>query len=565
MALSLEAVAEALRNQRESNLSKAANAAARAAVLGSKGNSGLILAHWFQGLSLGIGDRDKLQYGELAPCYSDAAKHVYASISDPVEGTILTAMRAIGEAALVTVTNQADADIADLFKIMISAASEAMEQSASRLDVLREANVVDAGALGLVYFLEGALAALRGDVVESTDAKDQAPLTEIAAIHAIPESDHQFCTEVVVVGVRQNAAELRKLFQPLGSSLVVATSGDLMKVHVHTNRPGAVLRLGSRLGKLAESKVDDMWRQQRSATQTAPMNDQPAHPAVIADSTSDLSMETQQLHQIGIVPLQVIFGDKVFRDQLDLTTEEFYAKLATSKHHPSTSQPAPGEFVAALDNVRADREAVIITISAALSGTYGSAQAGARLCRDRRIVVYDSQCLSLSMGMLVANAARLAGQGAPLDSVLNWLDRWRDDTGFVFTVATLKYLERGGRIGLTQSLLGSLLRVRPVFCLNKGELEVVARPRGDEEAFECVAREVEKRLGGRRRVRLGFVEIGQCDQLERLKGRLKKSFEVLESLRAAPTGVIGAHAGPGAWGVAFQAVRNDDPLPQVDA
>jgi DegV family protein with EDD domain len=261
-----------------------------------------------------------------------------------------------------------------------------------------------------------------------------------------------------------------------------------------------------------------------------------------------------------MAPLQVLFGDKVFRDQVDLSSEAFYERLQTDPNHPTTSQPPPRAFVEALDRIRPDRPALIATISSRLSGTFKSAKSGAALVSHPRVVVFDSASASLGLGLMTLNAARLSAKGASMEDLTHWLERWRDDTGLVFSLATLEFLRRGGRIGAAKSIIGGLLGLRPILTFEDGNIVPLAKARGDREAFQRVLEVLKKRLAGFSRVRLGLVEIGSTGALDRVETELKDSMDVVEVVRGAPTGVIGAHAGPGAWGVFYQRVRDDDPL-----
>jgi len=451
--------------------------------------------------------------------------------------------------------------------VMLDAAREALARTPEQLAVLREAHVVDAGALGYVNFLEGAARAVRGESPPEVDlAAFDVAAAHPPAGHAPGELDERFCTEVVVRGRGFDAERLRREFRPHGNSLQVATTGTVFKLHIHTNHPDTVLRLAARLGSVEERKVDDMLVQARERGDAAEaplvaLAAQPATVAVVCDSTADLPAEERARHGIEMASLQVLFGDRVFRDQKDLSTEGFYEKLASDPHHPTTSQPPPREFVQALEHVRADREVVVVTISSRLSGTFKSARSAVALVRHPRVEIFDSDSASTGLGMMVLNAARLAARGASTDEVLHWLARWREDTGLLFSLETLEYLRRGGRIGAASSLIGGLLGLRPILTFADGRVQPLARARGREDAFRKTVAALAERLPEGERVRLGFIAIGDDQgQSERLEDWLRERLDVVESVRGAPTGVVGAHAGPGAWGVFYQRVREDDPL-----
>ncbi len=565
MALSLSATAAAVRALDEPHLGEVSRLAAEASILGAKGNSGVIMAHWFLGLANSFSKAPRLPAAEVAPALKAASDSVYAAVDNPVEGTILTVMRSVGEAAVQKTTRDYE-HLGGLMESLFDAAAAALARTPDQLAVLREANVVDAGAQGYVNFLEGAVRALRGEPLpQPSDSDLREAVDQIAFEHDTADLSDRFCTEVVVRGKGFESERLKKLFRPLGSSLLVATTSNVFKLHVHTNHPDEVLRIAARQGSVEEQKVDDMLRQrdERGDERQQPLvalEAQSDTVAVLCDSTADLPESVRRQHGIEMAPLQVLFGDRVFRDQVDLSTDQFYALLQTDPHHPTTSQPPPRAFVEALDRIRSDRPAIIVTLSRGVSGTYTSARNGAALAPHPRVEIFDSQSSSLGLGMMTLNAARLAAKGADMVAMLEWLARWREDTGMVISLATLEFLRRGGRIGAAKSLIGGLLGLRPIIAAKDGKIVPVANARGDADAYDRAITLIRGQLKEGQRVRLGLVEMGTSGALDRVENELRKSFDVVDLIRAPATGVVGAHAGPGAWGVFFQRVRDDDPL-----
>jgi DegV family protein with EDD domain len=583
MALSLAATAAAIKVHEERHLGVVVTQAAEACIVGAKGNSGVILAHWFLGLSRVLGDQPRVGPAALAAALGAATQAVYQALERPVEGTIVTVMRAVSEHAERSAGAR---DLRVMLDGIVGTARVALAATTEQLEALRQAQVVDAGAQGYAEFLEGAARAVRGEPLPAVTAVagtavagtaaagtaaagTAAAAAEMVVAHAPGDADgevaERYCTEVVVRGRGFDEAHLRRAFRDMGSALLVATTGSVFKLHVHTDHPGAVLREAARRGAIVERKVDDMLRQRDERAGPAigpavPLARQPGGVAVVSDSSADLPADLRRALGIEMAPLQVLFGDRVYRDQVDLDTETFYRLLQSDPSHPSTSQPPPRAFVEALDRLRVDREVLIITLGAALSGTYRSALAGARLAAQPRVEVYDSGSVSLGLGLMASNAARLAARGVDLDGITLWLDRWRAGTGLVFTLSTLEYLRRGGRIGAAKGVIGRLLGVRPVLTLGAAGVEPLDTARGEPEAFEKVAGALEQRLHEGERVRLGLIDVGESGPLDRLERRLRARCEVVECIRGVPTGVIGAHAGPGAWGVFYQRVRDDDPL-----
>ncbi len=562
MALSLSATAGAVRDIEERRISEMSRRVAEASVLGAKGNSGLILAHWFLGLSLGLVERRRIGSPELANAMDRATRAVYDALEDPVEGTIITVMRSASAAALASA--EAGHDVELLLDEVIVAAEKTLAETPEMLRVLKEAQVVDAGAQGYVNFMKGVRRVIRGEPPPDYSTLDLGA----ADIHPEPapgeEITERFCTEVICRGRGFDADDLRQRFRADGTHLIVATTGEVFKMHIHTNHPEEVLRKAAKLGDIEERKVDDMLRQ-RDERETGPiapivpLADQPAGTAILCDSTADLSEDLRREHGIEMVPLQVLFGDAVFRDQVDLGTNEFYDRLEGGER-PTTSQPPPREFVEALERIRSDREAIVLTLSAQLSGTHRSAVSGVRLASNPRVEIIDSGSASLGLGMIAIGASRLAARGMPTDEILGWVDTWKRSTSIVLTVATLEYLRRGGRIGAAKSMIGNMLGLRPVLVFTDGVLAATGKARGEIGSMNEVIAEVGRRLPTGTRIRLGLVSARRSDLLDMIEERLRDRYEVVESFRGEKTGVLGAHTGPGSWGVIWHVVPDGDPL-----
>ena len=562
MALSLSATAEAAKKSDDGDLSKASQDIAEASILGAKGNSGLIMAHWFLGFSKSLGKKARIGAEDLAHAFTHATTQVYDAIDKPQEGTILTVMREGSEAAERAAKK--GHDVQDVIDEFLDASKAALKRTPEMLAVLKEAKVVDAGGQGFVNFLEGVKRTLEGAPPPVAREEDlhadtvHPPLIE-------EELDGRFCTEVVVRGRNFDPELLKARFKHLGSSMLVATTGEVFKLHIHTDHPDEVFRLAGRWGTIAERKVDDMLRQREERhthkqEPIVPLDQQSDTVAILCDSTCDLDEETRREYGIEMAPLSVLFGDKVFRDQVDLSTPEFYEWLVNDEHHPTTSQPPPREFVEGLERIRGDREAIIITLSQKLSGTYRSAVSAAKLVDHPRVEVFDSNTISLTAGMQVISAARLAKKGASCDEILQWLQRWRDQSGLLFTVATLDYLKRGGRIGTAAHLVGSLLRMRPILTVTEGLVQPVTKARGDDEAFEKVLSTFGKRVPEGKKIRLAVLDATGAKRLEQAEAQVRERYEVMDIFHGQITGVIGTHVGPGAWGLFYQIVEDDDPL-----
>ncbi len=280
-----------------------------------------------------------------------------------------------------------------------------------------------------------------------------------------------------------------------------------------------------------------------------------ARVAVVTDSTADLPREMYESNGIVVVPLLVHFGEEAFRDGIDLTSDEFYRKLKTSKVLPRTSQPSPHDFHVVYEELlsRAD-EVVSVHLSSKLSGTYQSATVAAGMLPEAKVRVVDGRCASAATGLIALEAARLAAAGATGDEIVRRIERVIDSMVVFFTVDTLEYLERNGRIGKAAAFLGTLLSVRPVLRLDDGEVAPFEKVRGSKEkALTRMIAAAKGRAPAGRRLRAAIMHAAVPEDAAFLRHAVESEFDCEEMLVASIGPVIGSHAGPGTLGLAFHA------------
>jgi DegV family protein with EDD domain len=255
--------------------------------------------------------------------------------------------------------------------------------------------------------------------------------------------------------------------------------------------------------------------------------------AIVTDSTADLPPVLAAARSISVVPLTLHFDGKSLLDGVDITPEEFYRKLPSASTHPTTSQPSPGRFAETYSALLEDHDAVVsIHISEKLSGTYASARQGADLTDPKRVHVIDSELVSMSLGLVALVASALAAM--------------RPHVQTYFSVATLEFLRRGGRIGRASALLGSVLQVKPVLCIRDGLVTPLERVRTFDRALNRVV-ELTREVNTGKGVCL---IVGHADAQSDAERVARDLEPIADTLMIQPLGpVVGAHAGPGVVGV----------------
>jgi len=271
--------------------------------------------------------------------------------------------------------------------------------------------------------------------------------------------------------------------------------------------------------------------------------------AIVLDSTADFPDAPARFPNFRVVPLYVNFGDETFRDYVDLGADEFYARLQASPTLPTTSQPTPADFLAAYQELDGYERILSLQIASDFSGTFRSAQQAAEAEGSGRVRVLDSRTASAAIALLALAIQRRLERGTTDEEVDALIERYTRDNGLVFTVSTLEYLARGGRIGKAAAFAGNLLNVKPILGLSDGEIYPIKRVRGNQKAFQAFRELFEEASEDDESLRVGIAHAAAPERLRALKElvahvRPKAAIELETTLGP----VVGTHAGPGTVG-----------------
>ena len=270
---------------------------------------------------------------------------------------------------------------------------------------------------------------------------------------------------------------------------------------------------------------------------------------IVTDSTADLTPEQQRAAGITVVPLNVHFGDQVFRDHVDLSTDEFFRRLKASAQLPRTSQPSVGAFEETYRKLLENGDEIVsVHLSSKVSGTYNSALMAAQSVGDGKIDVVDSLSTSMALGFMALEAANLARAGRDRQTVAEHLRGLVAKARVICVVDTLTYLERGGRIGKARALLGSLLNVKPILQLKDGEVVPLGRARGRPQALNRLV-ELLERDG--KVSQLAIMHGAATADAEQLRERVASRYPGVDIQLTEIGAVLGTHTGPGVIGFTY--------------
>jgi DegV family protein with EDD domain len=272
--------------------------------------------------------------------------------------------------------------------------------------------------------------------------------------------------------------------------------------------------------------------------------------AIVVDSTADFPEAPGRFANWRVVALYVRFGDQSYRDYVELGPSEFYARLQASPELPATSQPTPGDFLATYEELVRDYERVLsLHIAASLSGTYGSALTAAGMLGGDKIRVIDTRTVSASLAMLALGVERRLERGTTDDEIDEFVRRYGREHKLLFTVNTLEYLAKGGRIGRAAAFAGNLLHVKPILTIRDGEVVPLKRVRGNQKAFAEFRETFETGSTDSPSLRVGIAHAAAPERMRALEElvahvRPHATIEIATTLGA----VVGTHAGPGTVG-----------------
>lgn len=271
--------------------------------------------------------------------------------------------------------------------------------------------------------------------------------------------------------------------------------------------------------------------------------------AIVLDSTADYPEGPERYANWRVVPLYVLFGDDTYRDYVELRPADFYERLRGATVSPTTSQPTPGDFAAVYQELSGFDRIYSLHLSAKFSGTFESAGLAAAGLEDGRVRIVDTESASVGIAMLALAVQRRLERGTTDEEIEQLIESFTRDIGLVFTVDTLEYLARGGRIGRARAWAGELLSVRPILTITDGEIVPVKRVRGSRKAFQEFQRMFEEGTTESSSLRVGIAHADAPEREDALRAMvrdLRPSAVIEVAGMLGP--VVGTHAGPGAVG-----------------
>jgi DegV family protein with EDD domain len=551
LSLSLGATLPVLQQSDEKHLGTLLAALADALLDGARGNSGAIMAQFFQGVSDSAGDLSRFTPYTFAKAVSMGNDYAHDAMSNPREGTILSVINAFACSLAEHVKNSADSDIAALVRKALEHSRAALAETQEQLEVLRKAGVVDAGAKGFVDLVDGMSEYLStGNIVAEPDLSLLSIEAPLLTAGSSLESGYRFCTECIVTNVDINRRKLREALAELGDSLVLAGTKRKAKIHIHVDEPELVFDVARMFGEISAEKADDMRRQQTSS------HDANRRFAVITDSAADIPDEDMERLDIHMVPCRIQFGDRGYLDKVSITADEFFAELRSNPNHPTTSQPAPGDFRRQYQFLASHFADVLsINLTGKASGTLEAAKSAAeRVNAHGQVHVINSRNASLGQGLLVVAAAEYAKAGFGIQDAIAAVERLIPETRTYGLLKDLRFAVRGGRVPRWVKTIADLLRATAIIrTVPDGRVASGTFLFGRRNRIQRFARYVARRTPAADALDVAIGHAVCPDDAVELERALRKRFGNIHRTTITDIGAaLGVHGGPGTLIVSTQ-------------
>jgi DegV family protein with EDD domain len=535
------------------NIKVTAIALADAALIGARGNSGIIFAQFLYGFSNEIRDEKNLTVDDFAELVRKGVKYAYEAISNPVEGTMISVMREWAD--YVYFLKDKIKNFNQLIIQSYSKAEEALKDTPAKLEILAKNHVVDAGAKGFVVFLEGMIDFFQhGELKKLASTRNVMKVKDFEEIvHDEGEIKFRYCTEALISFSNyneNNKSMLKEAITGFGDSLVIAGSPKKLRIHIHTDNPTGLFSVIKDHGNTTYKKVDDMVMQSNI------VHHRKWDTALVTDSTCDLPQDIIEKYQIHVVPLTVHFEKDFYLDSLTITPDKFYEMLAESKINPTTAQPTYKDFTNKYNYLASHYDSIIgIHLSEKMSGTFSNSRKAAQATRERQekdIAVFSSNKVTAGLGLIMLRAAEALENGKTYTEISNSIADWVSKAHLMVNAQSLKYMIRGGRVSAVKGFLGKLMGVQPIITVTKeGKAELFGKPTSTRQSMKMVLDETIKLIDGKK---LWGYAIAHAKNLEGANWYATE-MEAITGMKpkfiSAASPVLGTHVGPGVVGLAF--------------
>lgn len=413
---------------------------ANATMLGARGNSGIIFAQYIKGIAEAANGYQTIHFKEFIDLNFYAAQKLINAISKPVEGTIITVIRSWAE--YLKTNKNSISSFEELFLNSIDTAENSLSKTTEQLEVLKKYNVVDSGAKGFVYFLEGIRRyILDDDISEDLNLFSDNINLNIIEIDNLDENlEYRYCCECVILNSNYQKKELMEAISTFGENLICIENDNKIKVHMHTNTPYKLFEKLYEFGTISIPKIDDMLIQSNMIKDKRDI-------AIVTDSIADIPQEILDKYNVYTINLNIQIGESQFVDKIGISREMVYNYM-NSETYPTSSAVNKMQIEIILKRILQNyKNIIVITVSSKLSGMYNLlSNVVENLNYDGNIEIIDSKLNSVAQGLLVYKAIELLSQGKDFETIIEQIKLNISKLEIYVALNTIKNVMKSGRV-----------------------------------------------------------------------------------------------------------------------
>jgi DegV family protein with EDD domain len=547
LASTIRSVIESLHPHRSYKIT--ADRIAETTLVNARGNSGIIFAQFLYGMSTETGNFKTITIKQFAESIKNSVRYIYEAVANPVEGTMLTVIK--DWANYIYDNRNRITDFNQLFISSFGVLNKSLIATKSKLAILTKANVVDAGARGFVFFVEGII-----EFIANRNLKDLIQVKAETAIfekieESIPEKvDFRYCTEALIKSSSIDNKSLLSILEKYGNSIVVAGSYKMRRLHLHTNDPAGLFNELRNTGTFAFQKADDMIRQSQI------VYNRKWKIALVTDSTCDLEQGLMDYYQINMLPININFGENHYLDKITIQPEQFYTLLKENKDYPKSSQVNEKSFTNLYSHLASHYDSIIaIHLSEKLSGTFNSSQKAALAISkefNKPISVINSKNISGALGLILLRTARAIEEGYSHDQVVNMVKKWTHNAQLFVSVRTMKYLVKSGRVSLVRGLLARIFNINPIVSIDEtGKAILFDKTFSQKSNMAKVMKHITKIFNDKKIWNYIVLHANNSDAAQWYSTKMEILTNKKPAFVVNISPVLGGHAGTGAAAVAL--------------
>ncbi|WP_026391621.1 DegV family protein [Haploplasma modicum] len=532
------------RSKIENTLKETLISVSEAALIGSKGNSGLIFSQFFYGLSINV-NFEYLTFDKLIEQMENGFLTAYSSLENPVEGTIITLMRKWVN--LLKIEQSKNNSVEEKLITSYNILKMELENTKEELEILKKYNVVDSGALGFIIFLDGFISSILYDNVIGNNINQFEKYDDISSHDEnIEDLEHRYCTEVLI-NTSLSKDELIKSVGSLGSSIVVGITDKYIKLHIHTNNPDTLINILSEKSSIVETKVDDMKNQHELKYQRK--NDI----CLITDSIADLPKSFIDINQIQVLPVEIELDNVTYLDKLTINNKYLFTVIKSNKMFPKTAAPSLLRIRSLFDYLKEYyKKFIVITVSSKMSGTNNIFNLVKKDFPELEIKVINSNLNSVAQGLLVKSAANLISDNLELDLIEKKLNILKSKIKILVHLKSLDNMVKGGRIKKSLGFIAKILRLKPIVSIDKnGEGVVLGKSLGEKKNLKNIIKMIKQDHDEHKILKYAIVHEGNLKNVLYLKNKLVDLLGFEEEYIEGISSVVALNSGDGSIAVGY--------------